>query len=366
MESTTITAPSAESQVGRLRKLQKDGQHAEALRDARSLLRDLPENRDLLLIEASSLRHLMRMEESLATLERLERLQPRFSRMHQERGLCFVAQRDAPRAIEAFLRAVNINPALPQSWNMLEGLYRMIGDAQNAATAAAHVVTLKNLPAEVTAATSLYSDGDLAPAEHLIRAFLLRHGNHPEAMRLLAKIGIAHDVLDDAELLLEAVLNLAPDYRAARYDYADTLVKRHKYASAREQIEQLLKLEPGSLDYRSLAATIAVGLGESERAIALYRDMLTDVPGSWDVHLWLAHALKTVGQVPEAVEAYRAAAAARPDFGDAYWSLANLKMYRFSDAGNGLRARGRSLAGDGAGGPLSSMFRARKGVGGSR
>jgi hypothetical protein len=31
------------------------------------------------------------------------------------------------------------------------------------------------------------------------------------------------------------------------------------------------------------------------------------------------------------VEAYRAAAAARLDFGDAYWSLANLKSYRFTD-----------------------------------
>jgi tetratricopeptide (TPR) repeat protein len=59
--------------------------------------------------------------------------------------------------------------------------------------------------------------------------------------------------------------------------------------------------------------------------------MLVDMPGSPDVHLWLAHALKTVGRVPEAIDAYRAAAAARPDFGDAYWSLANLKSYRFDD-----------------------------------
>ena len=47
------------------------------------------------------------------------------------------------------------------------------------------------------------------------------------------------------------------------------------------------------------------------------------------MHLWLGHALKTVGRLPEAIDAYRAAAAARPHFGDAYWSLANLKTYRF-------------------------------------
>jgi tetratricopeptide (TPR) repeat protein len=192
----------------------------------------------------------------------------------------------------------------------------------------------------VVIATSLFSDGELAPAEQMIRAFLLRRGDQPEAMRLLAKIGMAHDVLDDAEALLEAVLALAPAYRAARYDYAQVLVKRHKYVQAREQAELLLALDPANLDYRSLAATAAVGLGESEAAIAIYRDMLADLPAAPDPHLWLAHALKTVGRTPEAVEAYRAAAALRPDFGDAYWSLANLKTYRFADEELGrMRAR---------------------------
>ena len=331
MEPTAATASLSpmEQEIGRLRKLLSDGRHAEALRDAQSLLRDQPENRDVLLIAAGSLRHLMRMEESLAMLDRLEQLQPRFSRLHQERGLCYVARKDAPRAIDAFLRAVNINPALPSSWKMLEGVYRITGDTQNASVAAAHVDKLKKLPPEVVTATSLFSDGDLAPAEQIVRAFLLRHGNHPEAMRLLAKIGIARDVLDDAELLLEAVVILAPDYRAARHDYAHTLVQRHKYAQARVQIQQLLYLEPSNPDYRSLAATIAVGLGEHDKAIAFYRDMLADMPVFPDVHLWLGHALKTVGKVPEAIDAYRAAAEARPNFGDAYWSLANLKMYRF-------------------------------------
>jgi len=333
MDSTAaIASPSSiELEVGRLRTWQQEGRHDDALRGAQSLIGELPENRDLLLIAATSLRCLMRIPEALAMLDRLEQRHPQFSQMHQERGLCYVALKDAPRAIGALLRAVNINPALPMSWRMLEGVYRLTGDAENAATAAAHVATLKSLPPEVVIATSLFSDGDLAPAEQIIRAYLLEHGDQPEAMRLLAKIGMAHDVLDDAELLLEAVLVLAPDYRAARHDYAQTLVQRHKYPQAREQIRQLLDLEPGNPDYRSLAATIAVGLGEHEAAIALYRDMLVDLPASPDLHLWMAHALKTVGRVPEAIEAYRAAAAARLDFGDAYWSLANLKLYRFSD-----------------------------------
>jgi tetratricopeptide (TPR) repeat protein len=324
-------AASVEDEVVRLRRLQQDGRHLEALVAAEERLVELPENRDLLLIAATSLRHLRRVPEAMAMLDRLERLQPAFSRLHQERGLCFVQLKDAPNAIEALLRAVNINPALPASWSMLEKLYGMVADPANAATAAEHVATLKRLPAEVVSATSLFSDGDLAPAEQIIRAFLLRDGDHPEGIRLLARIALAHDVLDEAEILLSAVLTLAPDYVAARYDYAQTLIKRQKHSEAVEQIGRLLDLEPSNPDYRALAATAAVGLGQNERAIAIYRDMLTDMPGSWDVPLWMGHALKTIGRVPEAIQSYRAAAAARPNFGDAYWSLANLKLYRFDD-----------------------------------
>jgi tetratricopeptide (TPR) repeat protein len=333
MDQTAPSEPTSpiEREVARLRALQRAGGHEEAAGAAEALLAEVPENRDLLLIAAFSLRHLSRIPEAMAVLDRLEPLQPRFSRLHEERGLCFVAQRDAPRAIEALLQAVNINPALPMSWRMLEGLYRMTGDLQNAGVAADHVATLKALPREVVSATAFFADGDLAPAEAIVRAFLLQRGDHPEAMRLLAKIAVANDVLDDAEVLLEAALSLAPDHRAARYEFAQVLTKRQKPFAAGAEVERLLALDPANLDYRTLAATIAVGLGEHDKAIAIYEAMLVDAPQSADVRLWLGHALKTVGRLPEAIEAYRGAAALRADFGDAYWSLANLKTYRFDD-----------------------------------
>jgi tetratricopeptide (TPR) repeat protein len=322
---------SVEQEVARLRRLQGDGRHAEALAGAERLLGELPENRDLLLIAASSLRHLRRIPEAMAVLDRLEALQPGFSRLHQERGLCRVQLKDAPAAIESLLRAVHINPALPAAWKMLQGLYGMTGEPENAATAGQHIGTLATLPAEIVTATSLFSDGDLAPAEQIVRAFLLREGDHPDAMRLLARIALAHDVLDEAEFLLAAALELAPEFTAARRDYAETLIKRQRFGEARREIEKLLALDGASLDYRILAATAAVGLGRPEEAIEIYRGLIADAPGSWDAPLWMGHALKTIGRVPEAVESYRAAAAARPDFGDAYWSLANLKTYRFTD-----------------------------------
>ena len=320
-----------ELEVQRIRELVKSRSFEEGLTAADALAARVPQNRDVLYLIAMNQRFLGRIEAALATLQRLEQHHPAFSRLYQERGQCYVVLKNAPQAIEAFLRAVNINPALPSSWSMLEGLYRMTGQSENAATAAAHVATLKRLPSEVLTATGLFSDGELSAAENLVRAYLLKHGNHVEAMRLLARIGIERDVLDDAELLLEAVLELEPDYRAARHDYARALMERHKYQRAREELETLLKLEPLNRHYKTLYTSTIVGLGEHEKAVTLYRELLEGAPQPADLYLSIAHSLKAVGKQPESIEAYRAAAAARPSFGDAHWSLANLKTYRFSD-----------------------------------
>src|SRR5580700_7644851 len=334
--TATAHVPSTvEYEVARIRALMNERHFAEAVAAATALLSQVPENRDVLYLLALGHRQLTRTADALATLDQLERIHPGYSRLHQERGHCHVAMKDAPQAIQAFLRAVAINPALPASWAMLEGLYRMCGDADNAGRAAAHVAKLKTLPQEVITTTGLFSDGDLVAAEKMIRAFLLAHGDHIEAMRLLARIGAALEVFDDAELLLEAVLERVPDYSAARYDYATVLLGRHKHTQALAELDKLLGVDPANRQYRTLYATATVGRGDHSRAINLYQDLLRDAPpGSpkAELHLSIAHSLKTLGRQADAIDEYRAAARERSDFGDAYWSLANLKTYRFADA----------------------------------
>ncbi len=321
------------ARIAHVQALYHRGAYAEALDGAELLIANTPDHRDLLLTKASCLRHLRRVDDSLAVLGQLESAHPHFSLMHQERGLCHIAQKNAPAAIAALQLGVNLNPALPMSWKMLDGVYRLIGDTANAMTAAAHVATLAALPPAVVHATALFADGDIKPAENMVRAFLLQHGDHPEAMRLLAKIAVTYDALDDAETLLAGVVTMAPDFHLARLEYVSVLVQRHKHAEALAHITQLRALDAQNIDYRVLAATVAVGLGAHEDTIALYDCLLADVDNPAlraDVHLWLGHALKTVGRLPEAVGSYRGAFQIRPDFGDAYWSLANLKTYRFT------------------------------------
>jgi tetratricopeptide (TPR) repeat protein len=320
----------ASADVARLRDLLRQQRFSEVLTGANAVLATAPGQRDALLFTAIAQRFLGQIPEALKTCATLEHLHPRFSRLYEERGRCFVALRQAKPAIEAFLQAVHINHALPGSWGMLEGLYRMQGEAVNAATAASHVATLRNLPQEVVVATGLFADGDAEAAEALVRAYLLEHGDHVEAMRLLARIGMSHKIYFDAQVLLAALLERAPDYRAARQDYAFVLIELHRYEEALRELDKLMADEPNNRQLKILHAAARVGVGEHERAIALYRELLVGGAEDAEAHLSIGHALKTLGQTQPAIESYRRAAECRSDFGDAYWSLANLKTYRFT------------------------------------
>jgi len=318
-----------ELDVSRIRGLSERGRHHEALVAAEALALAAPKNRDLLYLVAVNQRCLNCIHEALDTLRRLEQLHPRFSLLYQERGYCYTTLRDAPRAIEAFLRGVDINPALAKSWSMLERLFRMTGDARNAAAAAERLSSLNRLPPEVVRAGSLFSDRDWSAAEQILRAYLRTSSDDVEALRLLGRTQHQRDVLDEAESLFEAALDVKPDYLAARLDYVRVLIDRQKYLRAREEMDVLLRREPGNRDYLSLCAAACVGLGEYERAITLYRELLLASPACAVLHVLLGHALKSLGWKTEAAESYQVAAA-MPSCGDAWWSLANLKTYRFS------------------------------------
>jgi predicted Zn-dependent protease len=330
-EHTTPAAPPA-AELARIRALLRQREFAAALAASATVLTSDPEQRDALLFTAIAQRFLGQVSEAQQTLARLAQRHPRYSRLHEELGHCYVAQKQAPQAIEAFLQAVHLSHALPASWTMLEGLCRMVGRLDDAAAAASQVATLKKLPREVVMATGFFMDGDLDEAESMVRSYLQQQGHDLEAMRLLARIGMARKVFDDAELLLSAVLEMAPDYKAARAEYAEVLIEMHKCSQALRELDRLQQEDPeGRLRYEGLRATALVGLGEHTRAVEVYQRLITLTPQDPDLHLSVAHALKTLGRREEAITAYRQAAAARPGFGDAYWSLANLKTYRFTE-----------------------------------
>ncbi|HLY54206.1 MAG TPA: sulfotransferase [Stellaceae bacterium] len=320
-----------EAEVVRIRGLLQSQQFLPALAAAQALLREVPENRDVLYMVAVAERYLRRLPEALAALDRLESVHPGYSRLHQERGHALAAAGRPDDAVAAYLHAVRLNPALPGSWKPLATLLKAAGREEDARLAAQHVAKLASLPVAVVTASSMFADGEVHEAERVIRQHLKGNPRDIEAMRLLAQIGMKLEIYEDAEFLLESVLVFAPDYHLARYEYVQALLQRHRHEKALEQCRILLAVDPKDRSYRAIYATTCVALSRYDEALDTYRSLVAETPDAADLHLSIAHALKTMGRQAESIDAYRRAAAARPSFGDAYWSLANLKTYRFAD-----------------------------------
>jgi len=312
--------------------LLRAGKLTEAIRAAGVRLDANPSDADAIYVAAVCQRYLREPAKALRTLEYLLQLRPEYGRAWQERGHCQRMLGNTVAAIESYDQAVMLNPALPASWEALHELHKATGDERGAALATGHLQRLNVLPPELVSVDSMMHEGKLLKAEKLCRAWLKRNPRDVEAMRLLAQLGMRHYVLDDAEFLLESALEFEPGFRLARYDYVQVLHKRQKFAKALEQAAILRDSEPGNVSFEMAFANESLAVGDFDVALRIYDELLTADNQQPNVHLVRGHALKTVGRQDEAVEAYNTAVTQRPGFGDAYWSLANLKTYRFDDA----------------------------------
>ena len=175
--------------------------------------------------------------------------------------------------------------------------------------AAGHVAKLATLPAEMITPRPVFGRRDRGRRE-LVRAFLLEHGDHIEGMRLLAQIGMKLDVLDDAELLLESVFALAPIIRPRATTTRRCCCKRHKHAQALRAVEKLLTLEPEQPRLSHHYATATSAWATTRRPARLPASCWR-APQAADLHLSIAHALKTIGSQPEAIDPIARRAPAR-------------------------------------------------------
>ena len=277
-------------------------------------------------------RYLQKFKHALQTLEKIKVLNPDYGRTYQEEGHIYRQHQAVVPAIEAYNQAVLRNPALLACWQALADLYQQQANHTAAKEMREQVQRLSALPIELLSVNSMLHEGKLYKAEQLCRNYLQKMPHHVEAMRLLASIGVKMHVLDDAEFLLESCVEFYPNNTVVRFDYADVLYKRQKFAESLEQAEKLHNEDPTNLAFSMIMANCHVGAGNIEAALSIYNKVLQQTPDNPNVLLMLAHALKAVDKVDEAIAAYQKAYKSKPDFGDAFWSLANLKTYRFSDA----------------------------------
>ncbi len=300
-------------------------------RQAAEILSVVAEHPAALLVLAASHRLRGHVEDALAILEPLSTQQPRAAQVHCELGLAFGRAGRGDDAIAALRRALALNPALPQAWLALADHLRGIGDAEGADAAYLAYVRHSARDPRLLQAAEALADNRLPDAEALLRDWLKQHPTDVAAIRMLAELAVRVGRGEDALHLLERCLELAPGFREARQHYALVLHRDQQSQAALAQLETLLIDDPRNPGCRTLKAAILCRLGEYDAGIELYEAILGEYPHNPRVWMSHGHALKTAGRQDEAIAAYRRSIALDPGFGEAYWSLANLKTFRFGD-----------------------------------
>ena len=167
-------------------------------------------------------------------------------------------------------------------------------------------------------------------AEPILRRRLRDNPFDVAAIRMLAELAGRLGRNADAENLLRRALELAPAFTAARANLATALHRQNKTAEALAQLDLLQ--DQANPAHANLRAAVLGRLGDFDEAILLYEEILKRAAGQPKIWMSYGHALKTVGRTADAVAAYRRATALRPAFGEAWWSIANLKTAEFDAA----------------------------------
>jgi tetratricopeptide (TPR) repeat protein len=184
-------------------------------------------------------------------------------------------------------------------------------------------------------AASAFDEGRIGDSEAMCRRILKQDPVNIDAICLLSDVAQKYGRTKEANALLSRAVEVAPDFAYARLKLAHVLHERLALDAALEQLDHVKRLDIAgawSLNRLVLTGHIFTRMGRNEQAIANYEAALAHDPDSVGLLMSLGHARKTLGDLSGAVAAYRAVVAAAPGHGDAWWSLANLKTFRFSAA----------------------------------
>ncbi|MCY7355841.1 MAG: sulfotransferase [Lysobacter sp.] len=269
-------------------------------------------------------------QQAVGILEPLAQAQPNWAKAQLELGIALCRVGRGEDAVVALRRAIALKPDLPQAWLALGDHLTAIGDARGADAAYANHIRVSTRDPGLLAAATALCDNRIPDAEAQLRAHLKKAPSDVAAIRMLAEVAARLGRDDDAEQLLARCLELAPSFHAARQNYALVLNRGNKHSEALDEIEYLLAIEPANPGYRNLKAVILCRIGNYEPAIELYTGLLAAYPRHAKIWMSYGHALKTAGHQDRAIAAYRNSIELDPAFGDAWWSLANLKTVRFS------------------------------------
>ena len=320
------------------RQAVKENRFQDALDLFKIILETDPDHIDSLYLASVSSRYLKKFDESKKYIERLLFIAPDMGRAYQELGHINRDMGNLAKAAIHYRQACELNPALLASWNYL---YKYFVESKNkpaADHAREQIEKLQSLPPALLYIDQIMNEGRLGIAETQCRAFLKKNPTHTYAMSLLSEIANRLGYFDDAEFLLEKAVEFEPNDGELRMKYAQILRKKQKFAKTMEQVNILCNQYPDNHTYQAQKASEVMQNGGHEEAIKLLDNILEKNPYNFSTFTSKGHAQKTLGQTDQAIHSYQSAYKIKPDHGEAFFSLANLKTYSFSaNELNGMR-----------------------------
>ena len=189
----------------------------------------------------------------------------------------------------------------------------------------------KLLRSDLWAISQHLRNGRLLQAEALSEVFLQSHPDNAEAISFMAEAKSRLDRLQDAERLFARYLEISPDDSTSRLNYANVLVRLRKLDRALAELDTLLVGDPENQAIQGLQAHAQEQAGNYKAAVKIWRALSERNSGDPNVWMRYGHALNALGNMAEAVAAYRKALVIEPGCGKAWWALADLKTYRFTN-----------------------------------
>jgi len=298
--------------------------------------------RDFLVTNAASVPHIQLLSHALIKQDKFKeaeeqiefalKIAPDYARLYEDLGNLHGQQRDYEAAITSFRRAVQLDPRLATANKKLAQTLIAAGRGDEVDEAFEGFLDHDRDAALVAAGAEHWRAGRYEEAETTLLSALRKNSENIDAMRFLALVYDKQDKkLLDAEALLRRAISIAPDFHQALGNLGRLLVDNSKLGEAIEVYERLLRLKPNDDDAWAGYGRALAQSGRVQEAEEAYSKSLEINPKAPGVHMTRAHMLKTLGRQEEALEAYRKSIEFNPALGESYWSMANLKVFRFTD-----------------------------------
>lgn len=275
-------------------------------------------------------------------LEGLAAEWPNVAAVHYELGLLLGQLGEPQAAAGALFRVVELEPEHPTAWRALGDQLAAAGDAAGAKDAYLRFFKLSVTDVLMLEHVMALPADQIQSAGTMLREFLTIYPTDVAVIRMLGEIYMRVGQLEAAEAMFARALELAPQFLAARRDYAASLHHQLRWDEECQQLDCLLEADPESPQYRYLKATALFRIGWVSELVAYCEQLLHEEPGNASYWMAYAYALRAAGRPQDCIAALRQVIRIEPGHGEAWWGLASLKTFRFEPAD--IAAMRRELA----------------------